>query len=245
MTCREFSLMYSAQVDGHAGEAGQIAIHRHLRECEECRLRAAGIRQLRAELGALARPRPEAGLDGQIRLALRNEAALLARKVEKHADRMAAWRMRLFSQTIGTAVSLCLFFVVITGVFKPAYRALALASAAQEVIFEETNQDAIKLKVLLLQPPPPPIFQPNRELLGIGAKLSEDEEIIATVRVMKDGRASINQIVAPLSDPSVTARFSNVIMHRASFQPTSPARNISPDAVVILSSVSVTARASI
>lgn len=237
--------MYSAQVDSQASEAEQIAIQRHLRECAECRRQAAGIRRLRAELGGLSRPQSEAGLNGQIRLALRQEAALLARTAEKRADRIAVWRMRLFSQTIGTAVSLCLFFAVIAGILKPAFRALALASAAQEVIFEETNQDAIKLKVLLLQPPPPPVFTPNGELLGIGAKLSEDEEIIATVRVMKDGRASINNIVAPSSDPSVTARFSSVITHRASFQPTTPDRNISADAVVILSTVNITARASI
>ena len=138
--------MYSAQVDGHASEEEQIAIQRHLRECPDCRRQAAGIRRLRADLGGLARPQPMPGLNAQLRLAMRQEAALIERTAEKRADRLEVWRMRLFSQTIGAAVSFCLFFVVITGVFKPAYRALALANAAQEVIFEETNQDAIKLK---------------------------------------------------------------------------------------------------
>ncbi len=237
--------MYSAQVDGHASEEEQIAIQRHLRECPDCRRQAAGIRRLRADLGGLARPQPMPGLNAQLRLAMRQEAALIERTAEKRADRLEVWRMRLFSQTIGAAVSFCLFFVVITGVFKPAYRALALANAAQEVIFEETNQDAIKLKVLLLQPPPPPVFQPNGELLGLGANLSEDQEIIATVQVGKDGRASINNLVAPSSDPAVAAKFSNVITHRASFQPTSADRTSSTQAVVIMSTVNITARASI
>src|SRR5262245_4871169 len=242
MICRDFPLFYSAQIDGQASEAEQIALQRHLRECITCRRRAAELRTLRSNLRALAPPQPKATLTGEIQISLHHEAVLQANQARRRADWIEAWRTRLFSQGIGAAVSMCMFFLVITGVFRPAYRALALAQAATEVILEDPT---IRLKVLLLQPPPPPVFEPNVDLLSVGASLSEVEEIIAAVKVSKDCRASIDQIFAPFSDPSVMAKFSNVIKQHASFQPVRPNQNTSSDAVVIMIAINVPGRASI
>jgi hypothetical protein len=233
-------LFYSAQLDGQAEEAEQTALQRHLRECAACRRHAAEMRSLRADLRSLAAPRSIPTLAGEVQVALRVEAQARANEARRREDRIDLWRMRLFSQGIGAAISICLFFFVITGVFRPAYRTL-LAQAVTDVTFEDPT---IRLKLLLWQPPPPPIFAPNGDLLSVGASLSGDEEIIATVKVQKNGHASINQIVAPSSDPSVMDRFSNGIT-QASFKPTRPDQNTSSDAVVILSKVNITARASI
>ena len=71
MNCREFSLLYSAQVDGHATEREQMDVQRHLRECAGCRRRAAELRSLRSGLLALETPRPKGNLTTQLQAALR------------------------------------------------------------------------------------------------------------------------------------------------------------------------------
>lgn len=236
MICKDFTLRYSAQMDGQAGEAEQADLQRHLGECLICRRRAAEMRALRADLQSLAPPQVRRTMAGEIQIALRQEAAWQASTARRRADWLDVWRTRLFSQSVGAAVSMCLFLFVATGVFRPAYRTLALAQAASELIFEDPN---VRLKL------PPPLFEPDRDLLQVGASLSENEEIVAMITVHKDGRASVAQIVAPSNDPSKIAKFSNVITHRASFQPADPAVNIRPEVVVIMAAMSVTGRASI
>lgn len=239
MTCRDFPLLYSAQLDGHAAEAEQLWLQQHLRACVTCRRRAAELRTLRAELRALDTPPAQRALTARLQWALRAEARAQERLTRQRADWVEVWRTRLFSQGIGALVSMAVFLVSITGVLRPAYRALALGQAATEVIFAEPEGDDIKLKVLLLQPPPPPVFSPSGELLNVGASLSEDDEIIATVKVSKDGRASINQIVGTQRDPAVVEKFSNVLIQQASFQPTRQKQTTSREAVVILSKVNI------
>jgi hypothetical protein len=103
MMCRDFPLLYSAQLDGHATEHEQAALRRHLRECIVCRRRAAEMRSLRADLRALAEPqllqyrdREEAGfsMTGQIQMALRREAAQ-AREAEARAVWLSGVRAQL------------------------------------------------------------------------------------------------------------------------------------------------------
>jgi hypothetical protein len=258
MNCLEFPLLYSAQLDGHADEREQLALQRHLRQCQECRRRAAGMRGLQSELRALEVPQPLQGrrakidLTSQIQAALRVEARAHERVVRSRADLIESWRTRLFSQSIGALVSVAMFVVTLAGVMQPAYRTLALASAVRDVILgddavleEQIASDTrLKLKVLLLQPPPPPIFTPTGELLNLGASLSEDDEIIATVKVGKDGRASINEVVGMPSDPTMMTRFSRSITQQASFQPTRRTHATSAEAVVILSKVDIKASSS-
>ncbi|MGH9845307.1 MAG: anti-sigma factor family protein [Blastocatellia bacterium] len=236
MSCRDFSSLYSAQMDGRAGEAEQTALRQHLGECLTCRRRATEMRSLRADLQSLTPPRSRRTLPGEIQIALRQEAATRAGAARRRADLFDLWRMRAFSQGVGAVVSMCLFLFVITGVFRPAYRTLALALAASELIFEDPT---IRLKL------PPPLFEPDGDLLRVGASLSENEEIVAMVKVRKDGRASVDQIVTPLNDPAMMTKFSNVITQKASFQPTRPDQNIRPEAVVIMIAMRVPGRASI
>ncbi len=245
MICREFSLLYSAQVDGHADEREQLALQRHLRECSSCRRRAAELRSLRSELQALETPQPKGNLTAQLQAALRVEARAHERVKRSRADLMDAWRTRLFSQGVGALVSMGMFVLTLAGVMQPAYRTLALAKAATEVILEEEEIDPdIRLKVLLLQPPPPPVFTPSGELLNLGAGLAEGDEIIATVKVGKDGRASINEIHGAPHDPALVTRFSSAMTQQASFQPTRRAQATSAEAVVILSKVDIKANIS-
>lgn len=243
MTCRDFPLLYSVQLDGYAEEREQIWLQKHLRSCVGCRQRAAELRSLRSELRGLEAPNNSNArhleMASQIQAAVHREARLQANYARQRADWLELWRTRIFSQGIGAIVSMAMVVVVATGVFRSSYRALILAQAATEVILEETDSDEIRLKVMLLQPPPPPVFIPSGELLGVGASLSENDEIIATVKVRKDGRASVNQIVALPRDPGVVTRFSNLIKQKASFQPARRDQNTSAEAVVIFSKINI------
>jgi hypothetical protein len=245
MICREFSLLYSAQVDGHADEREQMALQRHLRKCGGCRRRAAELRSLRSELRVLEAPQAKGNLTVQLQAALRVEARAHERVERSRTDLIEVWRTRLFSQGVGALVSMGMFIMTLAGVMQPAYRTLALAKAATQVILEEDEIDPdIRLRVLLLQPPPPPVLAPSGELLNLGAGLSEGDEIIATVKVRKDGRASINEIYGAPRDPAMVTKFSSVMTQQASFQPTRRAQATSAEAVVILSKVDIKANIS-
>ena len=249
MTCQEFPLLYSAQLDGRAHENQLLRLQKHLRQCAACRRRAAEMRCLISDLRGLAElrilePRKQKpALTSQIKAAVHREARLQASNARQRADLLDLWRTRLFSQSIGAVVSMVLFIIVAVGVFRPANHALTLAEAATQVFWEDPISDEIRyqalLKASLLQPPPPPPFSPSGELLNVSASLSEDDMIIATVKVHKDGRASVNAIVAQPHDPSVIDKFSNVINQQASFQPIRRNQNTSAEAVVIFSKVNI------
>jgi hypothetical protein len=182
MICRDFSLLYSAQLDGHATEHDQIALQRHLRECAICRRSAAEMRSLRANLRTLAAPLPAPELTGQIQKRLRQEAVALASGRAAHvqgvgiswADVRRFWfnsfanwlderRVKIFSQGVGAIVSLPLFFVVVMEVFKQAH-----------VVTEAFKQDHLTLAtpVQAPAPAPPEIFQSrNDEALRYQAQL--------------------------------------------------------------------------
>jgi hypothetical protein len=276
MNCRDFPLLYSAQLDGRAAEHDQIALHRHLRECVVCRRHAAEMRGLRADLRALAAPQSPPELTRQIQRRLRQEAAQTAeagaggrvvRIAEAGISRVelrnfwfntfANWleghKAKIFSQSIGAIVSLLLFFVVVTEVFKQAHRTLTLAPLATLTIFENPNDEAWQavlndealryqaaLKAALLYTPPPPALNPNDEFQGAVASLRE-EDVILTAEVRRDGAATIMYVVPP-NDPSVKAKLSTAMAQRGIFQGPKRNQNISTDAVVYLSSMTITAR---
>jgi len=182
MICRDFPLLYSAQLDGHAAEHDQIALQRHLRECAICRRSAAEMRSLRANLRALAAPLPAPELTGQIQKRLRQVAASRDRRRAARVpgggiswgdvrrfwfNSFANWlderRAKIFSQGIGAIVSLPLFFIVVPAVFKGTH-----------VVTEAFRQDHLSLTQPVLSPPPAPpaIFQyRNDEALRYEAQL--------------------------------------------------------------------------
>src|SRR5262249_4002739 len=270
MICRDFPLLYSAQLDGHAAEHDQISLQRHLRECAVCRRHAAEMRSLRADLRALAAPQSPPDLTGQIQKHLRREAArrdgaLTARWRDRAAkptsaginwaefrkfwfNSFANWldglRAKIFSLSVGAIVSLLLFFVVVTEVFKQYHPLLALAGLATRTIFEDPNDEALRYQALLKAPlvptPPPPALNTSDEFRGVAASLRE-EDVILTAEVRKDGAATIMYFVAP-NDPSVQAKLSTAMAQRGIFQGAKPNQNISTIAVVYLSSITTTAR---
>lgn len=250
MFCQDFPLLYSAQVDGYADEREQVALQKHLRECVACRRRAAEMRNLRSGLQALAIPVPPKSrmdLAVQIQGALRVEARAHEKVRRSRADLIELWRMRLFTQGIGAVISLAMFLVILVGVMQPAFRTLALAQAVRDVLTgneDSLSADAIagiQFKMAIYQPSPPPVFTPSGELLHLGASLSEDDEVIVTLKVRKDGRASINELVATPDDPAMMNRFSSAFTERASFQPARHPQSTSAEAVVILSKVDIKA----
>jgi hypothetical protein len=241
MICEEFPSLYSSLIDDCATEQEQRVLRGHLQQCVRCRRRASEFRCLRSELRALEPPKPEPEMTAQIRAALQREARLQASYARERADWVDLWRTRLYSQGIGAVISVALILVVGTGVFRSALRAFYLLQSTTEVIWEdpvfvETRYQAL-LKARLLQTPPPPAFNPSGELLNVGASLPEDCFIQMTVKVDRDGRASINQIDIPTHDPLVMTRFSNVITQRASFEPTR--HNTSNEAVVIFGKMNI------
>jgi len=182
MICRDFPLLYSVQLDGHAAEHDQIALQRHLRECAICRRSAAEMRSLRANLRALAAPPPDPELTGQIQKRLRQEAAARTRGRATRVpgggiswgdvrrfwfNSFANWldgrRAKIYSQSIGAIVSLPLFFLVVPQVFKGAH-----------VLTEAFKQDHLTLTQPIMSPPPAPpaIFQyRNDEAMRYEAQL--------------------------------------------------------------------------
>lgn len=243
MTCQDFPTLYSSLIDDCANQHEQRALQKHLRECAHCRRRASEMRNLRSELRALEPPKPEPEISMQIRAALQREARLQASYSSQRADWLDLWRTRLYSQGIGAVVSVALILVVGTGVFRSALRAFDILQSMTGVIWvdpvtEESRYQAL-LKARLLQPPLPPAFIPSGELLNVGASISDDYFIQVTVKVHKDGRASINQIDMPGHDPSVMTRFSSVITQQASFEPSRRNQNTSQEAVVIFGKMNI------
>ena len=238
MNCREFPPLISAQLDGYAGEHEQAELQEHLSNCAACRRYAAELRCLRAELRAWKPVAPSAESSGEIVAALQREARLQARTERRRADQLAVWRMRLFSQSVGAVVSLTLFSLLTMAVFRPSYRALALARVAvEEAGGTEFSDEGLQLRIII-PPPPPPVFNPSGELLGFSQTLLEGDEFIAAVKVRRDGRASV-EMVEPPRDPSMVMRLSHALFRQASFHPAGRSRPGGSDAVLMFSKVKI------
>lgn len=251
MICKEFPLLMSAQVDGYATEREQVKLQQHLRACADCRRYAADLRCVRADLQMLETPAPALtgpDLTAQIQAALQRETRLYGSPARRRQDLIDLWTMRLFSQGVGTVVSLVLFVFAISAVFRPAYRTLKLFQAATEVAIEESSDDpAIRFRVLIALPPPPPAFNPNHALLELGQNLPEGS-LIATFKVNgKDGRATLDQVVEQASDPAATSnpqlisKLSTVFYQQASFYPLRRNEFTSKDAVIVFGKVNISA----
>jgi hypothetical protein len=247
MICRDFPLLYSAQLDGHAAEHDQIALQRHLRECAMCRRSAAEMRSLRANLRALVAPPPDPELTGQIQKRLRQEAAQKAGAIAKvrstqingrlavagiswvelrkfwfnsFANWMVGRRAKIFSQSVGAIVSMLLFSFVVTGVFIQASRTLALAAAATQTIFEDPNDEALRHQATLktyLFPPPPPPPLLYSDSELQGVVASLQEEDVIFTAEISKDGASTIFFVQPPNDPSVQAKLSTAMAQAGTF----------------------------
>src|SRR5262245_40637686 len=257
MICRDFPLLYSAQLDGHAAEHDQIALQRHLRECSICRRSAAEMRSLRANLRALAAPLPAPELTGQIQKRLRQEAAAhaLSRAARVPGggiswgdvrrfwfNSFANWlderRAKIFSQGIGAIVSLPLIFIVVTGVLAQARLMVARPTPAPPD--DEAFRYQAQIKAALFPSPPPPALNPTYEFVGVAASLSEGDVIMTAEGIRKDGGAAKVTFYMPPNDPSVQAKLSTAMFKRGIFY--KPNENSSSVAVVYLSSITTTSR---
>lgn len=253
-TCREFPLIYSAQIDGRAGDVEQAALQNHMHECSKCRRLATELRNLISDVRSLSDVR-HAKIESapEIQAALRVEAQRLVKRERRRADLIDLWRTRLFSQSIGAIISLSLFLILGLGVFKSAYKAFLSFPPDNNVRIWEWgdvyyyNYDAPKdggadyqarLKATLLQPPPPPALTPSTELLDFSAKLPEDDVVFAAVKIDKKGHVKV-QNATTAQDSSVISKFSNAINKGASFVPNRRKSKTSGEAVVIFSKVNI------
>lgn len=240
MICRNFSTIYSAFLDGRAEEHEQALLATHLRTCLTCRRKAAEWRTISSELSNLELRPAASGLSTRIVESLHREARRQVLAERRRADLIEKWRLRLFSQSIGTVVSLALFVVMTMAVFRPAYRALWLM---REVIIETEvvdllSDEALYKTYLLEPPPPPPIFNPSGAVLGFTESLSAEDIVIATVKVQRDGRASVKEFSEPLNDPTAVDRLSNALIRQASFAP-ARRKPRSADAVLMFSKINI------
>jgi hypothetical protein len=217
------------------------------------------MRSLRDDLRALAAPQLPPELAGQIQKRLRQEAAARAQVrstqvlgvgigwadirrfwFNSFANWLDGYRAIIFSQGVGAIVSLLLFFVVVTEVFERATRTLAPATSPTQTIVEDSYQGQL-FKAALFPSPPPPVLNPTYEFVGAVANLSE-EDVILTAEVRKDGGAAKVTYVVPPNDPSIQEKLSTAMAQRGIFQGVKPNQNISPVAVVYLSSITTTGR---
>jgi len=168
------------------------------------------------------------------------------------ANWLDGFRAKIFSQSIGAIISLLLFFVVITEVFKQSYRAsyrvLDLATFATRTIFEDPNDEALRYQAalkaaLVYTPPPPSLLNPIGEFRGAVAAVASlrEEDVVLTAEIRKDGAAKVMYVVPP-NDPSVQQKLSTAMAQRGTFQGIKLNQNNSTDVVVYLSSITITAR---
>ena len=265
MICQRFSELYSTFLDDAVSGEESAAIEEHLRSCLACRRIAAEVRCIRDEVSSLNR-RPDLSVDTGVLSAQIVSAILLDAKAQVQSQKRRdeffdRLRMRVFSQSVGTLVSVLLLLSVTMSVLGPAYRAtLDVARAAMNsavvtsVGFEQLEAefavpDEVRIKILLLEPsPPPPIFNPSGAVLGIGETLSEEDVIFATVQVRNDGRASITQVIEGadgpvagdrLTDSAAVDKLTNALIQHANFQPSRRRPNSTSQAVLMFSKINI------
>lgn len=265
MICQRFSELYSAFLDDAVSGDEKAAIEEHLRSCLACRRMAAEVRCIRDEVSLLSR-RPDRSVDigslsTQIASAIRQDAKAQVQSQKRRDEFFDRLRMRVFSQSVGTLVSVLLLLSVTMSVLGPAYRATLdvareamICAVAGYVGFGQLEADfavpdEVRIKILLHEPPPPPpVFNPSGAVLGIGETLSEEGVIFATVQVRSDGRASIKQVVegadAPvpsdrLTDSAAVDKLTNALIQHANFQPTRRRPNSTSQAVLMFSKINI------
>lgn len=245
MTCRDSALLISAQLDGRVEAHEEWQLEAHLSECLACSGQASELRCLSENLRSLGHQRPSTEMTAEIIAALRQQARLQNRAARRRADLLDVWRMRIFSQSIGTVVSLVLFMFLVTVILKPLYRTAALAGVVAEAAgYTDTSEEVRKLRRVLIPPQPNnprPVFDPSGALLGFSKSFSDNDEfVVIMVKVDVDGRASLKKVVEPPHDPAVLTGLSNALIQEVSFQPAGRrGRFVKSNAVLMFSKVNI------
>ena len=264
MICRRFTELYSAYLDDALGGEEKAALEEHVRSCFSCRRMASEVRCVRDEVSSLTRLPDQslnaAILSAQIVSAISSEARTQIQSQNRRDEFFDRMRVRIFSQSVGTLVSILLLLSVTTSVLGPAYRAtLDVASVAMnqavaryigfgQLESEIAVPDELRIKILLHEPPPPPpVFNPSGAVLGIGETLSEEGVIFATVQVRNDGRASITQVVdsqdaaalEKVTDSAAVDKLTDALIQHANFQPSRRRQNSTSQAVLMFSKINI------
>jgi hypothetical protein len=242
MFCREVSLLLSTQLDHRMRPDQQARLQAHLSHCPECRLRSVQLRCLRDEMSRMPSRLPSAEMAAQI-------VASLQREARRRADRLEAWQMRLFSQSIGACVSVAMLLLLALLVYKPFYRAMELFKVVTEtarIEMEMKDSDEVIKLALTLKPPlpnnPRPDFYPSGALLGFSRNMPDNELIVAVAKVGEDGRAPIARFVEPPSSPELETQLSRALVQQVSFTPAARrGRLISSDVVLMFSKMNIRA----
>ncbi len=243
MICRDSSLLISSQLDGRLDARAQWQFEAHLSECPACHRHAAELRCLSENLRALGHQPPSTEMTAEIVVALRQAARLKNRAARQRAEQLDVWRMRIFSQSVGTVVSLVLFMFLVSVILKPLYRTMAaeaVAGAPSDPSYTADLEKARQFRRALTPPQPRPIFDPRDALLGFSKSFSDNDEFIVMVMVSKEGRASLDKVVEPPRDPAVLTGLSNALFQEVSFQPAGRrGRFVKSSAVLMFSKVNI------
>lgn len=159
------------------------------------------------------------------------------------ANWMVGPRAIIFSRSVGALVSLPIFFFVVVGIFRQAYPATRSSTKSVQRVSENQNDKIARYQALfkaaLFPSPPPPVLNPTYAFAGAAADLQE-EDVILTAEVRKDGGAAKVIYVLPPNDHLIQEKISTAMAQRGLFS--KPDQNISPIAVVYLSSMTTTGR---
>ena len=227
MTCRDSALLISSELDGCLDAREQWEFDAHLNECPDCHRHAAELRCLSENLRSLGDPAPSTQMTAEIVATLRREARLQNRAARQRAEQLDVWRMRIFSQSVGTVVSLVMFMFLVTVILKPLYSPRIspriLVSMVDVATGNSDNSEEMRKLRRVLIPPQPnnprPIFDPSGALLGFSKSFSDEDEFVVMVKVDVDGRGSLKKVIEPPRDPAVLNGLSNALFQEVSFQP--------------------------
>jgi hypothetical protein len=242
MKCQDYSQLISAHLDGYLSLNEEVRLEAHLVHCAGCRQQSEGMQELRRDMRTMRSQAASPRMVSDIAVALQFEAKAQAKAARAREDRREAWRIRLFGQSIGLAVSLVMLFFLSAEILSPINRTMVIARATEASESSEDSEQFNQLSRMLMPPPPSrPNFSPSGGLLGFTEASPEGEFIIA-VSVDQTGRACVTQVVEtpPQNDSAMLVRLTDALTHQASFTPAKrKGQYIISDAILLFSKVNI------
>lgn len=242
MKCQDYSLLISAQLDGYLSLNEELKLEAHLAECSQCCEQINGLKQMRRDMRTMRSQAASPRMVNDIAVALQFEAKAQVKAARAREDRREAWRIRLFGQGVGLAISMIMLFFLSAEILRPINRTMVIARATEESeLIAEADQFNQISKMLLPPPPSRPNFSPSGGLLGFTEASPEGEFVIA-VTVDQTGRASVTQVVGTSqeNDATMMAKLADVLTHQASFTPAKrKGHYIISDAILLFSKINI------